>query len=302
MKNKMKLVASSQNVSIHCPENGRFSFFNSPYPAHRLCSAVDIYTPTRNFGCEAYAPVSGEVIGLRAVGHFQRRFFECSDRDYVMLIRSLENPNVVVKILHVKPNVNVGDFVSAGEKFGTLLRSGFFDFWTDPHIHLEVRNPSDPLRVRGAYKIDRAFKMEDIKVLGKFAGEVVECNPEYSLIAFKEDLTFGIPVMIGDCMGILDGGIPHYGFFGVHLERLKPIMAGEEVKLCGETLGRVASVLGDTCLVSVNPLRFTVNGVEVGLSLYLNLSKTFLKIVPRKVGELNLKMGDEVRIKMCSFG
>ncbi len=298
--NKMKLVASSQNVSIHCPENGRFSFFNSPYYAHTLCSAVDIYPPIRNFGCEAISPVSGEVIGLKAVGHFQRKFFECSDKDYVILIRSSENPNAVVKVLHVKPSVNVGDFVAVGEKFGTLLRSGFFDFWTDPHMHLEVRNPSDPLRVRGAYKIERAFNLKDIKMFGKLAGEVVECNPEYSLIALKEELPFGIPVKVGDCVGILDGGIPHYGFFGVHIERLKPIEAGEEVKLCGETLGRVVSVFSDSCLVAVDPLRFMVDGVEVGLSLYFNLSKPFLKIVPGKAGELNLKMLDEVEITICS--
>ncbi|MGB9959992.1 MAG: hypothetical protein ACPLKQ_05680 [Candidatus Bathyarchaeales archaeon] len=62
----MKPVACSEGVTVYCPENSKFSFFNSPYPAHRACSAVDVYCESL-FGGVAPSPVYGEVVGIRKV-------------------------------------------------------------------------------------------------------------------------------------------------------------------------------------------------------------------------------------------
>lgn len=42
LKEKMKLVAASEGVNIYCPKDGR-SPLNSPYPAHRSYTDIDIY-------------------------------------------------------------------------------------------------------------------------------------------------------------------------------------------------------------------------------------------------------------------
>ena len=48
-------------VTIHCPSEGRYAFYNSPYPAHRLSTGIDIYSGA-GFGEAVGSPVSGRVI------------------------------------------------------------------------------------------------------------------------------------------------------------------------------------------------------------------------------------------------
>jgi hypothetical protein len=61
----------------------------------------------------------------------------------------------------------VGDVVEVGKPLGILLRSGFFDFWTDPHIHVEVRSPSDPIRAMGGFMLERLIKLDTVTGLTK---------------------------------------------------------------------------------------------------------------------------------------
>jgi len=293
----MQLVASSEGVSICCPEGGKFSFFNSPYYAHKLCTAVDIYPSSRKNSGFAPSPVSGEVIGIKAVRHFYERRFECSDVDYVLLLRSRDNPERLVKVLHVKPHLKVGDFVKTGENLGKLIRSGFFDFWTELHIHVEVREPSNPMRARGGFKIERVLEANAAEELNVLRGKVVESNREYSLIAINEDLAYGFPVKVNGEAGLLDGGIPHYGFFGIHTDA-KPT-PGREVSLCGRKIGKIISVSGNMATASFNAQHFKLKDEEVGLSFYLHLSKPLLKVVPRKLGGLTLNKNEEVEVNIC---
>jgi len=289
-------VAHSEGVNIYCPENGRFSFFNSPYFAHQSCTGVDIY-PDAWFNNAAPSPVSGEIIGIREVNRFQHRDFECSDKDYVILIRSLENRDKTVKILHVKPTVKVGDKINVGEKIGILIRSGFFDFWTDPHIHVEVRNPEDPIRARGGCRIKGTIEIDsdlDLVDLTSIKGTVVDSKREYSLIAPEMEFKHGVPVILDGKIGFLDGGIPHYGFFGVHAN-FTPKIDGQ-VKFLNRRIGLITSVFGNTCLAKFQNTIFKLNGKNVRLSLYLFPSKPLLKIVPPKIGELNPEKFDSVEL------
>lgn len=57
------------------------------------------------------------------------------------------------KILHVEPFVSVGEEIKIGEKIGKLYRSPYFRPWTDPHIHLEIRNKNDYLRALGGIEL-----------------------------------------------------------------------------------------------------------------------------------------------------
>lgn len=289
-------VAVSDNVRIYCPENGRFSFFNSPYTAHHSFSAIDIY-PSGRFGYVAPSPVSGVIVGIRRVECPSGRGFESSQHDCVIIVRSSENPKRLIKILHVDPIVNVGDRIEPGDDLGWLIRSGFFDFWTDPHIHIEVRRPSDPIRARGGLQVERLMDLHDHgDSQDEMKGVIIECKPEYSLVDVYGGLKFGLHVEVNGQLGILDGGIPHYGLFGIHMTS-QPIKG--EVMLCGKKIGTVKSVHANMCIAECSDVKFSVNGRNVGLSLYTYpLLKPLIKIVPKKSGTLNLKESQEVTINI----
>ena len=301
MENMIR-VASSEGIDIYCPADGKFSFFNSPYFAHRNFIGIDIY-PNLGFGEVAPSPVSGEVIGVREVGFFESRSFECSSKDYVILMKSLENKRRIIKIIHVKPIVKVGEKVIVGGELGSLIRSGFFDFWTEPHIHVEIKDPSNPLRARGGYKIRRVMQIDENEMEGSIAdgslsGLVIESKSEYSLIALNHDLRYGLPVDLNGKIGFIDGGIPHYGFFGVHTNFTPEV--GDSVKFLGGKIGSVVSVFENMALCSMerHNLTFKINGKSVRLSLYLYPSKPKMKIVPYKIGQLNLQKFEKVRLTL----
>jgi len=290
----MKCIASSERVKIYCPEKGRFSFFNSPYPAHHAFSGIDVY-PGRMFGDVAPSPVRGKVTAVRRVKCPSRKDFECSPYDYVLLLCSSENPERWIKVLHVEPSVKVGDIVEIGEDIGTLLRSGFFDFWTDPHLHIEVRKPSDPIRARGGFKFERSLKMNESTFTEDLSGTVVESKPEYFLVALNEKLEYGIMADIEGQPGLLDAGIPHYGWIGVHMNSSPKI--GGTVRLCGTEIGTIKFAYSDMGVAECSSLNFKLNGKPVGLSLYFYLfSIPLVKIIPHRPNELNLKVSEEVSV------
>jgi len=291
----MKPIASSEGVNIHCPEDGRFSFFNSPYPAHHSFAGIDVY-PGRCFGDVAPSPVRGEVTSVRSVKCPKPKGFEGIDYDYVILLRSLENPERLIKILHVKPLVKVGDTAEAGSDLGALLRSGFFDFWTDPHVHVEVRNPSDPIRARGGFRFKRLMDVDDLEATAdNLSGVVVESKPGYSLIALDEEFEHGVPVDLNGRSGLLDAGIPHYGWIGVHMEGRPPVSG--PVRLCGHKIGIVKSAYSNMCVAQCGDPVFSVDGNLVRLSLYLYPSSTpLVKIIPQQPGALRLEKSEEVTV------
>jgi len=293
-KVKMKSVASSQGISIYCPRNGRFSFFNSPYPAHRLYTGIDIY-PDGNFGGTAPSPIMGKVTKIKRVKCPEGKMFKSSSYDYVILFRSLENPERWVKILHVKPLVKVGEVLEPGDDLGFLLRSGFFDFWTDPHLHVEVRKPSDPLRARGGFKIERSMKINTEKPLRKLSGTVVESKPEYSLVALKDTPKQGVTVKLKNQTGLLDAGVPHYGWIGIHTSANPP--SSGIVKLCNRKIGIIRSAYSNMCIAKPCSPVFTLNGKPVRLSIYVYPSSVpLVKIIPPRPGELALKKLEEITV------
>ena len=291
---RMKCIASSVGVKIYCPEKGRFSFFNSPYPAHHAFAGIDVY-PGRTFGDVAPSCVRGKVTAVRRVKCPPRKDFECSPHDYVILLCSSENPERWIKVLHVEPSVKVGDIIEIGEDLGVLLRSGFFDFWTDPHLHIEVRKPSDPIRARGGFKFDRLLRLGESTFTEDLSGTVVESKPEYSLVALNEEFEYGIMADIEGQPGLLDAGIPHYGWIGVHTKSSPKI--GGTVRLCGTEIGTIKSVYSDMGVAECSNLVYKLKGKSVGLSLYFYpFSIPLVKIIPHRPNELNLKVSEEVSV------
>ena len=289
-------LASSEGVTVHCPRGGRYAFFNSPYPAHRLSTGVDVY-PGVGFGDVAGSPVHGEVVLIRRVKAPRGRGFEDHGCDVVTVLRSLENPGRVIKILHVAPVVGCGDVVEPGQELGTLIRSGYFGFSTAPHIHIEVRSPSDPLRVRGGFRLRRIPEIGRPEPLGELRGVVTRCTPEYSAAKLEGVSALGVPCTVGGAPGLLDGGIPYYGWLGVHLGSETP--RGAVVELCGCPIAEVKSLIGNACIAECTDFSFKLNGAPIGLSMYLYAdAEPEVLLIPRTPGSLDLRTSSEITIEL----
>ncbi len=180
----MKLAASFQNIELMAPDDAALSFFKSPFAAHDTGSAVDI--AYGDFGSAAYSPVDGEVVDIRE--------FDTptpfKDRDFREYLTAISCKGFIVKIMHVKPDVEIGDRVRTGEEFGTFIRSGYYYFWNFPHMHVEVRTPDDYVRASnnmpldvpvGAVKKVGGGMAEDSDIFG-FTGEVVFSDKRFALI------------------------------------------------------------------------------------------------------------------------
>ncbi|MEM2241620.1 MAG: hypothetical protein QXY73_01880 [Candidatus Bathyarchaeia archaeon] len=294
----MKSFAEGEGIPIFCHLNGRFSFFNSPYYAHHTFTGVDIYPPSNVwFGSPALSPVDGEVINIKTV-RCSADALQYSNVDYVIVLKCLRNPRVAVKLLHVDPYVNIGDIVMVGDRIGAYLRSGFFHYWTDPHIHLEVREVYDSLRARGGHIIRRTMPIpEDAELLQNLRGTVIASRPEYALIALESIASNGVTVDVNGDIGVLEGGIPHYGFFGVHLN--EEVTLGSPVKLCGVNIGFIEAVSGNMGIGKYTGPIPRIKGRKVRLSMYFYINKPLLKLIPVDCKELSIAVGETVEITLA---
>ncbi len=257
-------VAGSDGVTIHCPADGRYAFYNSPYPAHRLMTGIDVY-PEAVFGESAHSPVEGVVTLVRRVKAPTSHLFESSGYDTVTIIRSRETPGRVAKLLHVDTILDEGGHVDVGDDLGPLIRSGYFGYNTLPHVHLEVRSADDPLRVRGGRHIRSLLTPHGPTPSEEMKGVVIASRHEYSLVQLDHKAA-GTVADIGGASGILDGGVPLYGWFGAHTWHQPKT---EEINLLGKQIGRITSVMEGTCIAQCTPFEIRLEGVPVNVFFFL---------------------------------
>ncbi|UCD43775.1 MAG: hypothetical protein JSV27_06360 [Candidatus Bathyarchaeota archaeon] len=286
-------VASSQGVTVYCPAEGKFSFFNSLYPAHRLFTGIDVY-PERGFGDLTPSPIEGKVTLIRKVKCPRGRGFRDHGYDVVTLLMSTENPDRMIKVLHVEPSVERGEELEPGQELGTLIRSGYYGYATHPHVHVEIREPSDPLRARGGHTIRRLINVTPQKPLDELRGTVTKNLPEYTLVRFEDVRGWGLPGFVGGVPGLLDGGIPYYGWLGAHTEEPP---RGNEVRLCGRTIAEISETRDGTCVAKCTNFKFAIDGTSVGLSLYLHpRSRPEVVVVPPRLKGLLIEESSEISI------
>ena len=274
-------IARVQDIPIYVPQKTWFSFFNSPYPAHKLSSAVDVY-----FEKEAIMPIEeGRILEIK---YFKS--VHSSEKEPLILV-SIDEKRVL-KILHVKPYVKEGEKVYLGDSLGKLVVSKFFFKWTDTHAHFEIREKNDPYRARGAYtlRITPALKVlpNPINEVREF--EVVEVNDRYIWVkSRKNDYTAsGLVVKAGNNVYCVDGGIPHYGY-GVVIGANRIT----EITFCGSTIGKGELVMEGGLLFKPIKKPKIKNLDLIGVGAYLN--KPLLKIIPRE--KCDLKPGDVLSLK-----
>ena len=286
-------VAQSMGIEIYAPTNGFISFFNSPYYSHRNALAVDIYPNVDWQHPHAPSPVEGTITDIYEFKSPHQRYFKTPQTEKLILISNPRKPELRVRILHVDCRLEVGTRVAVGDPLGNLERSGFFNFWTAGHMHLEVRKKEEPLRAKGA------FPMEPIN-LGKGAdGEPQDKIPAMRIEDTGDDYIlaetggivrlgsfWGLGCTVNGQRGILDCGLPHYGYGGVHFTEPSSIKGGDPVRLWGRNIGLVTWVCGNFALFKCRPLEVYVDDVRFrGFSLYLWLRENKrVKIVPREPG------------------
>ncbi|HEY9206095.1 MAG TPA: hypothetical protein VIO58_09250 [Candidatus Methanoperedens sp.] len=273
----MKKIASHENVEIFAPGNSRFSFLKSPYAAHKTGSAVDIYYGT--FGGEAASPADGKIIDIRsfdAPTPFKGR----NSKEYII---ALQHDSHAIKILHVKPDVSVGENISAGDKIGTFIKNGYFIFWNDPVMHVEVRPPDDYLRASNVLRLTPEIEWSSLSFSKTLELEcrVEEIKDNYSFLSTVSADYDTCGHVEGFAMdgGFLDGYVPSNhegGFFG---------------------LIRPAGFFHP----GVSKLEITVRDREVecaGLAFCLSFNEPRIKVIPKKYGDEFFSIGDNVNIRI----
>ena len=284
-------VASSGGVTIFCPDDGRYSFFNSPYLSHQIMTGVDIYSDV-SINNTAQSPVCGKILHVRRVKAPPGRDFKAPDHDTVTIIGT-NMPDRVVKILHVETEIPVGEYVGVGAILGPMIRSGYFGYRTPLHAHVEVRPVTDPLRVRGGYLMESLLELDKLEPTTKLAGLVEYAWRGYAQIRLKGDANW-VVADVGGRPGILDGGIPLYGWLGTHVNAPN---VGAAITLCGKKIGFVTYTRPRSCVAECTAFDSRINSTQVDLFFVLSPQRsTIFMATSKRRDELDLNVDDEVEV------
>ncbi|HEX7574768.1 MAG TPA: hypothetical protein VF360_00175 [Candidatus Methanoperedens sp.] len=271
----MKKIASHAAIEIYAPDKSRFSFLKSPYAAHKTNSAVDIYDGS--FGGSAVSPVDGKIIDIRSYDT-PTPFKNIDSKEYLI---ALEQGNHVIKILHIKPDVSIGEKISRGDRIGAFIKNGYFIFWNDPVMHVEVRKPHDYLRASNNLNLIPAIDWNRVSApipeVMDFECRVEDINEHYSLL-FAPYRTCGEVMGFSVDGGFIDGYVSSYqdDFFGV----IKP---------------------GGFARPKLTQLEITSDGSKIkcgGIAFCLAFNEPRIKVIPQRYGEKPFSKGDEVRIRL----
>jgi len=177
-----------------------------------LRTAVDIYSEY------PYLPVVEGVVEkiIRIPSGFK---VSNSESDEWVIIISLPDGENVLKVLHVKPSVRVGEKLYLGDELGKFVRTYHFYPWTELHMHAELRRATDPLRALGGYRL-----FPENELLNLLRGYRCIDREEYMVSSVREEYSLLRPEAGGyPCAqtlylkGFLDGGLPHYGHASIFL-------------------------------------------------------------------------------------
>ena len=172
-------IVKMENIRVSIPQTSHFSIGTSPYYAHQHGLAIDIYQNLTLENYEVLSPISGRVLKIKPLAAPKAKFPDGLAIDFLILINNPNDDETVWKIMHVKPNIRVGEKIEVGDSIGHSIRNGYFAYWSSPHLHLEIRPVIDAIRARG----------------GKDFSLAIENQNKYDEM-FEEVTTFKIPVKI----------------------------------------------------------------------------------------------------------
>ena len=274
------------------PNTSWFSLSDSPYPAHVLGYAADIYAPY------PYMPAEEGVVSDILKVPTPKYRDDSITTDWVVII-DLGNGSAL-KVLHVRPQVRIGDKVFLGDQLGNYVISGYFQPWSEAHMHVEVRPSKDLLRVRGGCKL--APTNELLNILG--AAVPVHTN-EFRVTFTSKSFYLVKPANgsfiftnLGNLKYVCDCGIPHYGYgaaIGNNTIRHNEL-EGKHLRILGYDVGVVELI--DTYRLVFTPKSTPyINKVSAyGIGTYILRNE--VKIIPsQQLRQLNLKEGDVITLE-----
>jgi hypothetical protein len=276
-------IAECRDIELYVDEVGFFSFTNSPYYAHRHLASVDLY-PERGVK-EAYSPVEGRVLEARKLKVME---------DYFIAIEAGKS-GACVKILHVKPEVDVGERVRPGDILGNLVWSPFYSYWTDPHMHVEIRPIDDRLRARGGYRLNLAPLIKRIRFDNNVCESflVEKALDRYTLLRpALQPQSFLTPLILNfhGVSFMLEGGLTHYGHGALWTE---PKELPQEALECLKELFQIDFMQRQYIHFTCQKQGIVLKGFEYkGIGLYLNDPQ--IKLIPKKIGGGRLEVGDKI--------
>ncbi len=268
----MKRIASHGDIDLFAPLDSRFSFLKSPYAAHKTHSAVDIYYGS--FGSVALSPVDGEII---EVSSFDTPT-PFKGRDFKEYLIAIKQGKYVIKIIHVKPPVSEGEKISKGDAIGTFIKNGYFIFWNDAVMHVEVRKPDDYRRASNDLHLTPKIKWSGLSSSKTLELEcrVEEVRNNYSILS-ADHHTCGEVMGFSINGGFIDGYIPlsgEGGFYGV----IKP---------------------GGFFHPEISSFEVKTNDTTVrckGIGFCISFIEPRIKVIPEKFGDMPLSVGQKVNI------
>lgn len=289
----MKELVSHSNIKIFPIGRCRFSLFKSPYPAHRSFSAIDIYHG--NFGDRVQSPVEGKVIDIREF-NTPTPF---KNRDFKEYLTVLESQGRAIRLLHVLPLVNVGDYVRPGDEFGMFIKNGYYSFWNDACIHVEIREKDDYIKASNFHPLSLEVKKisgNSFKKTGdgyEFEGRVVFADERYALVEGKHGTDRFINGYTID-NHFIDGCIPTLGYLSLISE------SGYEHSLPGSASDSYRNFhIFDAGNISISLMDEEFNALQFdGISFTLSLGKPLIKVIPIHFNSNALEIDQKVFINL----
>jgi hypothetical protein len=295
-------VGQIENIILYAPRDAYFSYFNSPYTGHELGTSIDIYPSHQEYGGSVTSPINGTINRIQKIKMGRERNFPTEPYDFGIALKPERDSDDIVRILHCIPEVGINDRVDIGDHIGFTIRSRYFNYWTGPHYHVDVMNEKDFGRASKSYPLTLCVAFSSRSKL--IFQESIECEiidvSEDILIAVSKDYPTchadEIAGLAATCnesktVGVLDGGVSHYGHGGIWTNSLGNI--GEEVNLWNHPIGRVSKVTSEYCLFKKGPgLEFKIDGLPVrGLSCFIFSKHQLIQglvpllIIPSQRGE-----------------
>jgi hypothetical protein len=300
-------VAEVEGVDIHAPRDGFISYFNSPYYAHQRATALDIYTLNRDCNV-AFSPVAGRVMKIHSFMPPGRAFLQQHYPEQLIILASKNLQPRFIRLLHINSAVKVGDDIAVGDKLGTLIRSGFFNYWTDPHIHVDIRRRGNLLRAKGSLLLTpRPIHLP----ISRLSDPLPSSGPDLTIVQVKREYilakttnalqingVYGFDGKVNTTLGLLDAGLPHYSYGGIHFNKSIHVAPGSSIRIGSQVVGTVMHTTPHYAMFQARSLNIYLNGQRVrGLSLYLYLNNhRLLKIIPLTPGALLVKKGDSAQL------
>ncbi|KKK46298.1 hypothetical protein LCGC14_0816720 [marine sediment metagenome] len=307
-------IVNMNDILVSIPQCSHFTIGTSPYYAHQHGLGIDIYQSLALENYEAFSPISGTILMAKQLIAPKPKFLGGIDKDYLILVSNTNNPNITYKILHIKPEVKVGEKISIGNSLGKTIRNGYFATWSSPHLHLEIRHNHDAIRASGGIPFSLGIKnklqnkITEPKETYQFPFKIYSINSEFILGTFPKNLYFNINHIYG-VMGaingikcIIDGGIPHYKNGTIIYTHQMNLKEGDPIYLGTQIIGKIVEFREQFGFLKFERnIKFFLDDDEIrGISLFLANSIPLIKIIPFKEQPPNIYEKSSSVLSICS--